>query len=85
MNLRNAITRTITYTEVEVTNKEGVDKYVVYGKTTPKKELKKILNNIEGDEIPTITTNTITEKRALSLEDFIKASEVIEGEESELV
>ena len=84
MNLRQAITRNITYTIVSVSYISGEHyHYIVYGKTTVTKEMKKILKEIEFDTIPMVSCHTVTEKRAISLENFINNSIVInESEEN---
>lgn len=74
MNLRQSIKRKITYSEVIVTYEGKSYSYLVYGETTPKKEMKKVLKDYKGEEIPRITVITVTEKRAISLENFIKYS-----------
>ena len=86
MNLRQCITRNITYTEVTVlyntVTGESIS-YYVYGETTAAKEMKKILKDGTLETIPTIVCNTVTEKRAISLENFINNSIVIsESEEN---
>ena len=83
MNIRQAITRNVTYTNVSVSyNGEHYD-YIVHGKTTLAKEMKKILKEMEFETIPMITCHTVTEKRAISLENFINNSIVInESEEN---
>ena len=53
----------------------------VYGKTTLAKEMKKILKEMEFETIPMITCHTVTEKRAISLENFINNSIVISESE----
>ena len=83
MNLREMIKRKITYSEVIVSYEGSGYYYLVYGETTPKKEMKKVLKDYKGEEIPRITVHTVTEKRAISLENFIKNSILIsEGEEN---
>lgn len=83
MNIRQAITRNVTYTNVSVSyNGEHYD-YIVHGKTTLAKEMKKILKAMDFETIPMITCQTVTEKRAISLENFINNSIVIsESEEN---
>ena len=83
MNIRQAITRNVTYTNVTVSyNGEHYD-YIVHGKTTLAKEMKKILKAMDFETIPLITCQTVTEKRAISLENFINNSIVIsESEEN---
>ena len=84
MNIRQAITRNVTYTIVSVSYISGEHyNYIVYGKTTETKEMKKILKKKEFETIPLITCQTVTEKRAISLENFINNSIVInESEEN---
>jgi len=100
LNLREMIKRKITYSEVIVSYEGKSYSYIVYGVTTPKKEMKKVLNIVygvttpkkemkkvlkdyKGEEIPRITVITVTERRAISLENFIKNSILIsEGEEN---
>lgn len=87
MNIRQAITRNITYTKVFVEcekDGEGMqDEYIVYGNTTPTKEMKKLLRETDLKEIPKIVCETITEKRAISIENFINNSIIInESEEN---
>ena len=83
MNIRQAITRNVTYTNVSVSyNGEHYD-YIVHGKTTLAKEMKKILKAMDFETIRMITCQTVTEKRAISLENFINNSIVInESEEN---
>lgn len=83
MNLREMIKRKITYSKVKVSFDKHSYNYLVYGETTPSKEMKKLLKKHKGEEIPEITVNTVTEKRAISLENFINNSIIIsEGEEN---
>lgn len=84
MNIRQAITRNITYSEVTINFKDSDKTYFVYGETTPKKEMKKFLKDYEGDELPqSIIVHSVTEKRAISLENFINHSIIInESEEN---
>lgn len=83
MNLRKAIKRKITYSKVKVSFNKHSYNYLVYGATTPSKEMKKLLKKHKGEEIPEITVDTVTEKRAISLENFINNSIIInEGEEN---
>ena len=83
MNIRQAITRNVTYTEVTVSYDGEHYDYIVYGITTVAKEMKKILREKELETIPVIVCHTITEKRAISLENFINNSIVInESEEN---
>lgn len=80
MNLRNAITRTITYSMVTITRGDMVDERTVLGATTEAKEMMKELKT--NDVVPTVKVTTITEKRAMSLDQFIDNSEIIESEEN---
>ncbi len=83
MNLRQAITRNVTYTEVTVSYEGEHYDYIVHGRTNAAKEMKKILREKEFETIPVIECNTVTEKRAISLENFINNSIVInESEEN---
>lgn len=83
MNLRKAIKRKITYSKVKVSFNKHSYNYLVYGSTTPSREMKKLLKKHRGEEIPTITVDTVTEKRAISLEHFIYNSILInESEEN---
>ena len=83
MNIRQAITRNITYSEVTVSFEGESQTYLVYGATTPKKEMKKVLKDYQGEDVPVITVHTVTEKRAISLENFINHSILInESEEN---
>lgn len=82
MDLRKAITRTITFTEVTTTLEGETYNYVVQGETTPAKEMKKYLrDNKEVQALPVIVCHTVTEKRAISIEDFISNSIIIEETE----
>lgn len=93
MNIRQSITRNITYSIVTiidnmVVQEEGKEQpitvmsnYTVYGETTPTKEMKKLLKDFKGSILPTITVETITEKRAISIEDFIAHSIIINENE----
>jgi hypothetical protein len=77
------IKRNITYSEVIVSYGGISYSYFVYGETNPRKEMKRVLKNSEGEEIPRITVITVTEKRAISLENFIKYSiKINESEEN---
>lgn len=83
MNLRQCITRNITYTEVTVSYDGESTSYYVYGETYPARELKKILRDKKLETIPLVVCNTVSEKRAISLENFINNSIVInESEEN---
>jgi hypothetical protein len=84
MNIRQAITRNITYSKVTVTYKEDIRTHIVYGETSKINELKKWLKaNADENDIylPTFEVETVTEKRAISIEDFIKNSIIIEKDE----
>ena len=81
MNLRQCITRNITFTEVTVSYNGESTSYYVYGETNAAKEMKKILKDGTLETIPTIVCNTVTEKRAISLENFIINSIVINESE----
>lgn len=85
MDLRKAITRTITFTEVTTTLEGETYNYVVQGETTPAKEMKKFLrDNKDAQVLPVIVCHTVTEKRAISIEDFVANSIIIdEAEEIE--
>jgi hypothetical protein len=77
------IKRKITYSKVIVTYEGKSYSYLVYGETTLKKEMRKVLKDFKGEEIPRITVTTVTEKRAISLENFINNSKIIsESEEN---
>lgn len=81
LNLRECITRTITYTEVIASYEDETISYVVYGESTPVREVKRIIKQNVFKGIPQIVCNTITEKRAITLENFINNSIIInEGE-----
>lgn len=83
MNIRQSITRNITYSEVTVSFEGESQTYLVYGETTPKREMKKVLKDYQGEDVPVITVHTVTEKRAISLENFINNSIIInESEEN---
>lgn len=83
MNLRQSITRNVTYTEVTVSYEGEHYDYIVHGRTTAAKEMKKILREREFETIPVIVCHTVTEKRAISLENFINNSILInESEEN---
>lgn len=78
MNLRQSITRNITYSKVAISTKEEAKAYYVHGDTTVAKEMKKYLKeNPNVTEIPTITVFGFTEKRAISLDNFLNYSELI--------
>lgn len=81
MNLRQCITRNLTYTEVLVSHDGESTLYYVYGETNSAKEMKKILREKKLDTIPVIECITVTEKRAISLENFINNSIVINESE----
>ena len=78
MNTRKLINRNITYSIVTVKWKYDFwnDTYYVYGTTSVKTELKKVLKNenYPTNEVPTITIKQITEKRAIDIDNFIKYS-----------
>ena len=83
MNIRQSITRNITYSEVTVAFEGESQTYIVYGATTPSKEMKRVLKDYKGEDVPVIQVETKTEKRAISLENFIEYSIVInESEEN---
>lgn len=83
MNIRQAITRTLTYSKVTVTVEGETSTHLVNGSTTVKAEMLKFLKNYDGSEMPTISIEVFTEKRAMTLEDFISNSTVInESEEN---
>ena len=83
MNIRQSITRNITYSIVTVSFEGESQDYIVYGATTLTKEMKRVLKEYKGEDIPAITVETKTEKRAISLENFINNSIVInESEEN---
>lgn len=81
MNIRQAITRNITYSEVTVSFEGESQTYIVYGVTTPTKEMKRVLKDYKGNDVPVITVHTVTEKRAISLENFINNSIIINESE----
>ena len=81
MNLRQCITRNITFTEVTVSYEGESYSYYVYGETNVAKEMKKILREKKLETIPVIECKTVTEKRAISLENFINNSIVINESE----
>lgn len=82
MNLRQCINRKVTYTIVTLQFKDKVKTYVVYGKTTKQKELLKYLKAATNEEVPVITIKVITERRSMTLENFIQNSILIyESEE----
>ena len=81
MNLREMIKRKITYSKVKVSFDKHSYNYLVYGATTPSREMKKLLKDHKGEEIPTITVDTVTERRAISLENFINNSIIIDESE----
>ena len=83
LNLRTAIKRTLTYSEVTVCCGGESQVYTLTGETTAKKELKKVLNKFEGDEIPVVTVKVVSEKRAMALDTFIEHSVVIDKDEQE--
>jgi hypothetical protein len=82
MNTRQSITRNITYSLVTIKHDNGEQRqYTVYGETTPAKEMKKLLKDFEGSDIPVITVEVKTEQRVISLEDFINHSIIINESE----
>lgn len=83
MKIRQAVTRTLTYTEVTVSQGGEGYTYLVYGKSTPMKELKRIMKEGQVEEIPTIVCHVVTEKRAIDFETFINNSIIINNEEIE--
>lgn len=83
MNIRQSITRNLTYSIVTVKHHDSESTYTVYGETTRAKEMKKLLKDYEGNDIPTISVEVKTEQRAISLDNFIKYSTIInESEEN---
>lgn len=82
MNLRKLIKRNITYSIVTVKYKDEFwnDEYLVYGNTSIKTEMKKLLRSdkIPHNEIPVISVKTVTEKRAITIDNFINNSIKIE-------
>lgn len=83
MNIRQSITRNVTYTKVTVSFDDESYDYIVHGRTSDTKEMKKILRKRELDKIPTIVCQTVTEKRAITLENFINNSIVINESEEQ--
>lgn len=81
MNIRQAITRNITYSEVTVSLEGESQSYIVYGATTPAKEMKRVLKDYKGCHVPIISVHTVTEKRAISIENFINNSIIINESE----
>lgn len=83
MNIRQAITRTLTYSKVTLSVEGETQNYLVSGYTTVKTEMMKFLKNYDGEEMPVIEIEHFTEKRAMTLESFISNSIVInESEEN---
>lgn len=83
MNIRQAITRTLTYSKVTVSVEGETSTHLVNGATTVKAEMLKFLKNYDGSEMPTISIEVFTEKRAMSLDDFVSNSIIInESEEN---
>ena len=82
MNTRKMITRKITYSIVTVKYKDDFwdDTYYVYGTTSIKTEMKKALKqeHIPADEVPTISIKQVTEKRVMTIDNFINYSLKIE-------
>lgn len=83
LNLRTAIKRTLCYSEVTVTVGGESQTYTLQGHTTAKKELKKVLNKFEGDEIPVVVVHNVEEKRAMPIETFIQHSVIINDEQEQ--
>jgi hypothetical protein len=81
INLRESITRTVTYTEVEIIVEGESSVHNVYGKTTVKEQLLKYLKVEPNGEIPQIKLTEKTEKRVISLDNFLIHSLVIEEDE----
>lgn len=82
INLRENITRTLTYSKVIITvNTFYHTFYNVYGVTDEKKELIKYLRNNPNGDIPTIKVNTVTERRTMSLDNFLNNSIIINESE----
>jgi hypothetical protein len=85
MNLRQAITRNVTYTKVTLHYEDDEMNYVVYGRTTPTKEMKALIKKYPHiKKLPSIDTDIITELRAISIENFINNSELITKEKEKL-
>lgn len=85
INLRENITRTITYSIVTICkcNGEIYNSYTVYGTTNEKKEMIKFLKTNDGYLIPTISVKTVTERRTMTLDNFLNNSILInESEEN---
>lgn len=81
MKLREQINRKVTYSIVTIYTKDKTIHYVVYGKTTKQKELLKYLKENVNSDIPTIEVKTKTERRTMTIENFIKNSILINGSE----
>lgn len=82
MNLRKAVTRKITYTIVKVEYEFTKEEYIVIGETDSVKELKKILNkNKNTSYIPKVECKVVSEKRAMTIQNFIKNSILINESE----
>lgn len=80
MNLRNNVTRVVEYARVIVNNDDDTFTYFVKGKTDVNTEMKRYLRKHDISKFPTITVENLKEKRTMSLENFIKNSEVVRGE-----
>lgn len=72
------VTRTITYTIVKLIFGEREEEYIVNGKTTVGKEMKKYLKNNQTN-LPKIEVKEVIEKREMSLQKFIENSEIVGG------
>lgn len=81
MNARQSITRKITYSIVTVNGSDTNYDYLVYGETNPVKETKKLLKDENLNYVPQVDVKVISEQRAISIENFITNSQIInEGE-----
>ena len=78
LNIRKMITRKVTYSIVTIKFNDSFwnNEYYVYGTTSVKTELKKLLKNesFPTDEIPQISIKQVTEKRVIDIDNFIKYS-----------
>ena len=83
INLRENITRTIKYSIVTIKQDEKVTTHNVYGATSEKNELIKYFRSNRTNIIPSINVKVVTERRTMSLDNFLNNSILInESEEN---
>ena len=76
--MEEKIIKKINYAIINFTDNEGKEvKNIVYGKSNINKTIKEIVEKYELINSANIDVKIITERRAISLEHFLKYSEVL--------